>query len=76
MFKVRKVISVFKGKNKDKSNPTNYKGITLTSALSKLFEKVILSHIKNDLLDRQICFHIHYNLVLELIMVLSLPVML
>lgn len=56
MFKVGKVISVFKGKNKDKSNPTNYRGITLTSALSKLFEKVILSHIENDLLDRQICF--------------------
>jgi hypothetical protein len=36
MFKVGKVISIYKCKNKDKSNPTNYRGITLTSTISKL----------------------------------------
>lgn len=46
MFKVDKIILLFKGKNKDKINPTNYRGITLTSALGKLFEKVILSYMK------------------------------
>lgn len=57
MFKVGtcKVLSVFKGK--DKSYPTHYRGITITSALSKSFERVILFYIENDF------SHIHYNLV-------------
>lgn len=70
MFKVGtcKVLSEFKGK--DKSNPpTNNRGNTITSALSKLFERVILFYIENDF------SHIHYNLVLELIMLSSLLVM-
>ncbi|XP_048744007.2 uncharacterized protein LOC125657478 [Ostrea edulis] len=56
MFKVGKVISIYKGKNKDKCNPTNYRGITLTSAISKLFEKVILSRIENELTEKRILF--------------------
>lgn len=52
MFKVGKVILVFKGKNKDKSNFINYRGIILILVFSKLFEKVILFYIENDLLDR------------------------
>lgn len=39
MFKFEKIISIYKGKNKDKCDPTNYRGITLTSVVSKLFEK-------------------------------------
>lgn len=30
MFKVGKIISTCKGKNKDRCDPTNYRGITLT----------------------------------------------
>jgi hypothetical protein len=56
MFKVGKVISIYKGKNKDKSNPTNYRGITLTSIISKLFEKVILSRTENELIEKRIPF--------------------
>lgn len=48
--------SLIKGKKKDKSNPNNYKDITVTFSLSQLFEKVTLSHIGNNLLDRHICF--------------------
>lgn len=31
--------SIYKNKNKDKSDLTNYKGFTLTSVVSNLFEK-------------------------------------
>lgn len=57
MFKVDKIIQLFKGKNKDKINPTNYRGITLTSALSKLFEKVILSYMKTTCSMDKSVFH-------------------
>lgn len=30
MFKVGKIISTYKGTNKDRCDPTNYRGITLT----------------------------------------------
>ena len=56
IFKVGKVISIYKCKNKDKCNPTNYRGITLTSAISKLFEKIILSRIENELIEKNISF--------------------
>ena len=42
MFKTGKIITIYKGNNKDKYNPINYRGITRTSALSKLFEKLVL----------------------------------
>ena len=49
MFKTGKIITVYKSKNKDKYNPVNYRGITLTSLLSKLFEKIVLKGIENSL---------------------------
>ena len=36
---------IYKGKNTDKTVPANYRGITLTSAIGKLFEKVLLRNI-------------------------------
>jgi hypothetical protein len=39
IFKVGNIISIYRSKNKDKFNPTNYRGNTLTSLISKLFEK-------------------------------------
>ena len=56
MFKTGKIITVYKGKNKDKYNPVNYRGITLTSVLSKLFEKIVLKRIENSLIDKKISF--------------------
>ncbi len=38
------VISIYKGK-KSKSDPRNYRGITLTSCISKLFEKLLLNRL-------------------------------
>ena len=56
MFKTCKIIIVYQGKNKDKYNPVNYRGITLTSVLSKLFEKIVLKRTKNSLKERKISF--------------------
>ena len=36
-----------KGHNKDLTNPSNYRGITLLSAVSKVFEKVILLRLSD-----------------------------
>ena len=44
------------GKNKDKYNPVNNRGITLTSVLSKLFEKIVLKRFENILIERKISF--------------------
>lgn len=56
MFKVGKIISIYKGKNKDKCDPTNYRGNALTSVMSKLFEKKILSRIENDFANKNVSF--------------------
>lgn len=57
---MKKIISIYKGKNKDKCDPTNYRGNTLTSVESKLFEKIILSRMENDLANKNVSFP--YNL--------------
>jgi hypothetical protein len=36
------VIPLYKGNNKDKYDPNSYRGITLTSVIGKLLEKVVL----------------------------------
>ena len=36
------IIPIPKGHNRDMTNPSNYRGITLSSVLSKVFEKIIL----------------------------------
>ncbi len=48
-YKTGMVISIYKGKN-DKNDPKNYRGITLTSCLGKLFEKLLLKRIEHKLL--------------------------
>jgi len=45
--------SIYKGGNKDKSNPNQ--AITLTSVVGKLFEKVILTHIQNYIDNKNTC---------------------
>ena len=39
------IIPIPKGNNKDLSIPTNYRGITLSSVIGKIFEKVLLHHL-------------------------------
>lgn len=48
MFKVGKIISLYKGEKKDKCDLTNCRDITLTFVVSKLLEKIILSRIENE----------------------------
>ena len=43
------IIPLHKGNNKSKSDPNNYRAITLTSSIGKLYEKIILSRIENTL---------------------------
>jgi len=45
-FRVGTIIPLYKGNNKVKSNPSNYRGITLTSAVGKIFEKILLNRIE------------------------------
>jgi hypothetical protein len=44
-FRSGMIIPIYKGKGKPKSDPNSYRGITLTSSLGKLFEKIILERI-------------------------------
>ncbi|CAG2216620.1 unnamed protein product [Mytilus edulis] len=41
------IIPLYKGSNKDKTNPNSYRAVTLTSVLGKLLEKIFLSRIQN-----------------------------
>lgn len=38
MFKIGENPFIYKGTNKEKCEPTRYRGITLTSVMSKLFK--------------------------------------
>jgi hypothetical protein len=40
------IIPLYKGKNKDKCNPANYRGITLTSTIGKVFERLLLERLE------------------------------
>lgn len=60
MFKVGKIIFIYKGKNKDKCDFINYRGIILIFVVSKLFEKIILLRIENDFVNKNVLFL--YNL--------------
>jgi hypothetical protein len=42
------IITLFKGGNKCKSDPNSYRAISLCSTILKLFEKVLLQHIKTN----------------------------
>ena len=43
------IITVFKGGNKRKDDPNSYRAITLTSALFKLYERVLHTRLVNSL---------------------------
>ena len=45
------IIPLYKGNNKDKTNPNSYRAVTLTSSLGKLLEKIILNRIQKLLLE-------------------------
>ena len=46
------VVPVFKGRGRDPLDPNNYRGITLTSVISKCFEIAILNRINPLLLEK------------------------
>ncbi len=56
-FRHAYVIPILKSHNKDPSNPSNYKGIFLLSAISKVFEKLLLSRLHESLNPLQSGFH-------------------
>lgn len=70
-FEKKNIYIYIKGTNKDKWDPTYYRGITLTSVVSKLYEKIILSRIvKNDFAYNNVKhFHIICSLGSEVTMV-------
>lgn len=43
------IIPLYKGNNKDKTVPNSYRAVTLTSAIGKLFEKLLLCRIEKTL---------------------------
>ncbi len=45
-FSIGKILPIHKGKGKSKDDPSNYRGITLTSVLSKLFDRLLLNRIE------------------------------
>ncbi len=44
-FKLGVISPVYKGKGRDPCNPNSYRGITLTSVLSKCFERILLGRM-------------------------------
>ncbi|CAG2187282.1 unnamed protein product [Mytilus edulis] len=40
------IIPLFKGGNKDKTDPNSFRGISLTSCISKIFEKMLVPHLE------------------------------
>jgi hypothetical protein len=50
------VILMYKRNSKDKRDPSNYRGITLTSCLGKLLEKIILNRIQTCLNQANVQF--------------------
>ena len=40
------IITLFKGGNKNRKDPNNYRAITLTSCISKIFEKILLERMQ------------------------------
>ena len=56
-LKLDVTIPVFKGKGRDPLNPDNYRGITLTSVISKSLELVLLSRLESVLMDKGFPHH-------------------
>ena len=49
MLKYGLIVTLFKGGNKNKTDPNNYKAITLSSAILKLYEALLLQSIKSEI---------------------------
>lgn len=61
-YYVGKILPIHKGHGKSKSNVNHYRGITLTSVLSKLFERLLLCRIENCLTDKyQFPHHLQFG---------------
>ena len=55
-YRIGSIISIYKNNGKDKRDPSNYRGITLTSVLGKLLEKIILKRIESSIENQSITF--------------------
>lgn len=49
VYRCGMIIPIYKQNGKDKKDPVNYRGITLTSCLGKLFEKILMTRIQKYL---------------------------
>ena len=50
------IVPLYKGKGKDKTDPNNYRPVSLTPSFSKIYEKIILDRILQFLHDEKIIF--------------------
>ena len=66
-FRHGTIITLYKGNNKDRTLPNNYRAVTLTSVIGKLLEKIILHRIQNYLknIDRTIPHPLQFGFVKE-----------
>ena len=56
-LKLGTIVPDFKGRGRDPLNPNNYRGITLTSVISKCFEIVLLNHLEPLLIEKGFPHH-------------------
>lgn len=48
-MKIGIIVTVYKGGNKRKDDPSSYRAVTLTSSLLKLYERVLLNRLVKSL---------------------------
>ena len=49
MLKYGLIVTLFKGENKSKTDPNNYRAITLSSAVLKLYEALLPESVKSEI---------------------------